>query len=301
MLMKFSRLLIIAVLGYFTALNGQTFKNFGDNDWDDWDDDIFDWYGDSRPLIEVNYGLGKLEHDNFGEGRFGDIGSFELKLGYSEIDTEYEDYLIELDSRYIFASKIDNKIRSDNDLEDFQYKSESFRLGFGNRQGYGYKFGPAAVIPYNQGAILWNKFNKLERNKPLAPGFIELDNPDAVADRYGDAFRFASLAEAGAKFEIASMIALNVSYEGTVIYPRHKFWKWLGSFVIEHSGYAALGEFAEEIMDRVPAAGPIMNIILRSGYQYAFYLLKKEKMNWPFNTEAPLAYEQFKFGITLTF
>jgi hypothetical protein len=301
MLTKLIRLIIFMTLSFATVINAQSLQRFGDHDWDDWDDDMFDWYGDSRPMIEINYGLGKLEHDNFSKGRFGDIGSFELKLGYSEIDTHYEDYLIELDSRYIFGGKVDNKLRSNYDLKDFQYMSESFRFGFGNRQGYGYKFGPAAFIPYNQSALLWNKFNKLERNKPLAPGFIEKDNPDIIADRYGDAFRFSSLSEAGAKFEIANMFAFNVSYEGTVIYPRVKVWKWLGSYIIEQSGYAALGEFVEEIMDRVPAAGPIMNVLLRGGYQYAFYLLKKEKMNWPFDTEAPLAYEQFKFGVTLTF
>lgn len=301
MLSKVSRILIVALFCYASTLTAQSNNNYGDNDWDNWDDDMFDWYGDSRPMIEVNYGLGKLEHDNFTEGRFGDIGSFELKLGYSEINEHHEDYIVELDSRYIFAGKIDNKLRSDIDLKDFQYVSESFRLGFGNRQGYGYKFGPVAVIPYNQSALLWNKFNRLKRNEPVAAGFIDTTDPIDVANRYGDAFRFASLSEAGAKFEVANMIALNVSYEGTVVYPRFKTWKWLGSYVIEQSGYAALGEFVEEIMDRVPAAGPIMNVLLRGGYQYAFYLLKKEKMNWPFETEAPLAYEQFKFGITLTF
>jgi hypothetical protein len=301
MLTKVFRILIFSTFCLTSILTAQSSNRYGDSDWDDWDDEMLDWYGDSRPMIELNYGLGKLEHDNFGEGRFGDIGSFELKLGYSEIDTHYEDYLLELDSRYIFAGKIDNKIRSDNELQDHQYISESFRIGIGNRQGYGYKFGPAALIPYNQSALLWNKFNKLERNKPVPPGFIDLTDPQEVVDRYGDSFRFSSLSEAGAKFEIANMFAFNVSYEGTVIYPRVKVWKWLGSYVIEQSGYAALGEFVEEIMDRVPAAGPIMNVLLRGGYQYAFYLLKKEKMNWPFETEAPLSYEQFKFGITLTF
>jgi hypothetical protein len=40
---------------------------------------------------------------------------------------------------------------------------------------------------------------------------------------------------------------------------------------------------------------------LKGAYQYAFYTLTKDKMNWPFNTESPLTYENFKFGVTLTF
>jgi hypothetical protein len=31
------------------------------------------------------------------------------------------------------------------------------------------------------------------------------------------------------------------------------------------------------------------------------YQLRQEKMNWPFNTAPPLAYDQFKFGVTFVF
>jgi hypothetical protein len=54
-------------------------------------------------------------------------------------------------------------------------------------------------------------------------------------------------------------------------------------------------------MDSSPVAGPIMNFLLKGGYSYAFYKLKSEKMNWPFNTETPLTYETIKFGLTFSF
>ncbi len=299
MLSRTFKFLLIILIIFSGVLSAQSYR-FG-NDWDDWDDDVFDWYGDSRPMIEVNYGLGKLSHKGFADGRFADIGSIELKLGYSEIDTHYEDYLIELDSRYIFGSRISDVLRSDYTPEDFQYTSELYRFGFGKREGYGYKFGPVSLIPYTQGALTWSKFNSLKRNQALPAGFTELNSVQPVADRYGNAFRFGSLAEAGVMLQAANMIGFNVSYEGSVMYPRLLVWKWMGSVILEHAGYAAIGEFVEEIMDRVPAAGPVMNVLLRGGFQYAFFQLRKDKMNWPFDTESPLTYEQVKFSVTLTF
>lgn len=300
MLLKVFKNLIL-LLFFLTTISSAQSHDKWDNDWDDWDDDVFDWYGDSRPMIEFNYGLGTLTHKKYDDGRFADIGSLELKLGYTELDTHFEDYLIELDSRYIFGSKISDLLRSDYTPENFQYISELYRFGFGKREGYGYNFGPVSLIPYTQGAVTWSKFNKLERSEPLLPGYIEIDSVEPVADRYGTAFRFGTLAEAGVMLQVVNMVAFNVSYEGSVIYPRLKVWKWLGSAAIEHAGYAAIGEFVEEIMDRVPAAGPVMNVLLRGGFQYAFFHLKKDKMNWPFDTESPLTYEQVKFSVTLTF
>ncbi|MBN1302121.1 MAG: hypothetical protein JW995_12980 [Melioribacteraceae bacterium] len=295
--LKKSFMILILILLSFSLLIAQGKKK--SRGWDDWDDDFFEWYGESRPMIEFNYGTGILIHKSY-EDSFADIGSIELKLGYSEIDSDYDDLILDLDSRYIFGSKISNTLRSENSPGEHQFASELYRFGFGNRKGYGFKIGPVAFIPYNQTAVQWSKFNRLEPVNTNSPASL-IKGPQKIADYYGNSIRFGSLSEVGAKLEIASMIAFNLSYEGSVIYPRVLFWKWLGSFAIEHSGYHALGEFIEEIMDRVPAAGPIMNVALRGAYQYVFFLLKKDNMNWPFDTAKPLAYEQFKLGITLTF
>jgi hypothetical protein len=126
-------------------------------------------------------------------------------------------------------------------------------------------------------------------------------NDREILNRYDKEFRFGTLVEGGVRFEAGQAVSLNVGYEAAVIFPRHLFWKHLGSFVIEESGKGALEYFIERVMDSSPAAAPIINVILKSAYSYAFYALKKDNMNWPFNTETPLTYETFKFGVTFVF
>lgn len=304
----FKKLLFLILTFFFisSAVLAQNYAKMNPNDWDDWDDDFFEWDDFHRPMIEFNYGFGEPKHKNF-SADFAKTGLLELKLGYSNIYEEYGDYIVELKDKYFFGSKLANQLHSDEALSG-EVTSELFRFGFGRREGFGYAFGAAAIIPYTQGAIVWSKLNKVSPDYEKfitdpASSFIDLDKKKDVEiiNRYLGDFRFGTLAEGGVRFEVAGIIALNAGYEAAVIFPRHKVWKHLGSLALEGMGYWALDKFTKEIMDRVPAAGPIMNFILKNGFAYGFYLLKKDKMNWPFDTETPLTYETFKVGVTLTF
>lgn len=296
-------LLILSCLVFgFTSISAQRSYNYG-NDWDDWDwdDDFDEWFDFSRPLIEFNYGFGEPKHDQF-ISKFAQTGLMEIKLGYSSIDSEYRDLIVDINERYFFGSKVSDKLHSDN-AQSNEISTELYRFGFGRREGYGYVIGPTALIPYFQTAFVWSKLNNVAGDFPKT-GVLLFDgksNDERIVERYLGNFRFGTLAEGGAKFEIAGVASLNASYEASVIFPRHLVWKHLGSMIIEAAGIWALDEFVDEIMDRSPAAGPIVNFLLKNGFTYGFYLLKKENMNWPFETEAPLTYETFKVGMTFTF
>ncbi|HSP87628.1 MAG TPA: hypothetical protein VLN45_05810, partial [Ignavibacteriaceae bacterium] len=66
-------------------------------------------------------------------------------------------------------------------------------------------------------------------------------------------------------------------------------------------GHWALDSFVDEIMDSSPYAAPIVGFVLKCALSYGVYELRQDKMNWPFKSAAPLAYDQFKFGMTFTF
>ena len=122
-----------------------------------------------------------------------------------------------------------------------------------------------------------------------------------ILDRYDGAFRFGTASEGGVRIEIANTVSLDAGFEASVIFPRHLFWKQLISFAIESGGQGAVDFFVDEVMDNSPAAGPIVNFVLKNALSYGFYLLKKDSMNWPFETEKPLTYETFKMGVSFTF
>lgn len=268
------------------------------NDWD-WDDNWRDWRH-GKPFIELNYGFGKPDHDKL-SNNFADIGLIELKLGYASFNNYSNETIVEFNERYAFASRLATDLKSESSTNN-KYESDLWRFGFGRRSGYGYNFNSVKILPYTQHAAVWSK---LEMENPpngiLDDILFGEDSDSQILNRFDGEFRFGTLSEGGIRLEAASFISFNAGYEAAVIFPRHMVWKHLGSFIIETAGLEALDKFVDEVIDSSPYAGPIVNFLLKNGYSYAFYLLKKEKMNWPFNTEAPLTYETFKIGVTFTF
>ena len=122
-----------------------------------------------------------------------------------------------------------------------------------------------------------------------------------IRDRYNESFRFGTSNEAGIRIKPIENLILDAAYERSVVFERHLFWKWAGSAIIETAAQGLIDGFINEVFESSPAAGPIVNFLLKNGLAYGLYELRQEKMNWPFNSEAPLSYDQFKFGVTVVF
>jgi len=54
-------------------------------------------------------------------------------------------------------------------------------------------------------------------------------------------------------------------------------------------------------MDASPTAVPVVHFLLKNGLSYGVYQLRKEKMNYPFDSEAPIVNDTFKVGVTFIF
>ena len=250
------------------------------------------WRGDFRPYGEVIYGYVTPKHLNF-SGNFGNLGSYDLHLGYGEVKT-YRGVISSIDQRYLFGTiaSEDYNIVSENATDDI--KPEFTRFGIGNRLGFGYKLGVIELLPYNQMQYVWSKIET-----PRTDVITEEDN--YILDRYEGTFRFGQSAEAGVSIVLSRKLAVSAGYEFAVVYPRHIFWPWLGSAIIQSTALGMVSVFSEDIVDTSPLFGPLMYFLLKNGVAYAFYQGQQEKMNWPFNSETPLTFETFRLGASILF
>jgi len=293
--------LIILLVIFSVKLFAQDDEYKRDRWRDRWENKWDMWNEDQRPFLEFNYGFGEPKHKKLNSD-FSETGLVEFKIGYSELEIYESDYILELDEKYLFASNISPDLKSgENNITGFD--ADAWRFGFGNRSSYGYKLGEISILPYSQSDFTWTK---IDVNNLPDVTILPFPLPAVVEDaeilgRYNGTFRFGNSNSAGIKIEISEFIGLNAEYETAVVYPRHLFWKQTGSFLIEQAGLQAVDYFVDEIMDRSPAAAPIVNFILRNSLSYAFYTLKRDDMNWPFKTETPLTYETVKFGLSFAF
>ncbi len=256
---------------------------------------VRDFWLHSRTLVEFTYGIGKPDQ-NYIENDLASVGNWELKVGRSEIN-KFNIKNVELNERYLFISSI-NSSYAINDAAENEITTKSIRFGVGSTDGFGYEASFASIIPYVSQAFTWTKLQDYSDFLKDDGSAASMNDSD-ILNRYWKSYRFGDRALYGIKADILSTVQLNLNYETAVVYPRHLFWNWAGSFIISQVGYNALGYSLDKFVDDNNIIGPIINTLARAGYLYGYYLLRKDNMNWPFSTEAPLRYEMFNFGVSL--
>lgn len=113
--------------------------------------------------------------------------------------------------------------------------------------------------------------------------------------------RFGSTMAPTIEWKLGSTLSLRASYSWTQVLPRHMFWYWAGSELIEGVADGIAGAVIKSFGRSSTASLPVMNFILRNAVAYGFKELRREKMNWPFNTVAPLNITSWNVGLAVTF
>ena len=264
------------------------------------DENVLDFIYKSRPMIEVSYGYGFPANKNI-LGDFANVGSWDVKLGKSE-QKNFNNILVDLNERYIFGSYLSSSTQTISETDN-KILTDAYRFGFGSRDGVGFGGSGFSIVPYVSQDFVWTQLSDFE--DPCAQEGVRCPALDSeVLDDYLGTFRFGDKSTYGMKVELASMIQLSANYETSVVYRRHLFWYWSGSYIVSQVGYNILGYFTDDIVDSSPVLGSIFNFALKAGYLYGYYFLRQENMNWPFNmsgNEAPLTYETVNIGFTFLF
>src|SRR3972149_7139917 len=261
----------------------------------DWGKETMDFGLKGSPTISFNYGQSRINLENF-SGDFSNTNYPELKLGYTDIrHSKYSDDLLRYRFNHLFLGNFFTKVKSNNSVNQ-SIHTDMWRFGFGWALGYGYNLGNSSILPYHSTSLAWSRvqIDDTPINQPVP---TQLNDDRYILDLYDQAFRFGTGAEAGIRFKIIPLISLDVSYERSIIFERHLFWKWAGSGIIEMASQGMLDHFLGKIGKSSPLALPIVSVILKSALSYGIYELRQEKMNWPFKSAAPLSYDQFKVGV----
>jgi len=247
-----------------------------------------------KPYIELNNGTSQLSLDGFGS-KFSNGGLVELKLGSAtQYKSRYSKDVLKYMNSYVFLSKISSSLDyRTNSAGTLPY--DIWRFGAGKKEGYGVKIGSMSITPYTSSSLVWTHLDM--KNFPDE----SMLNDNAALAKFNKNVRFGTQSEGGVIINVLPMVSLEAKYERSAIFPRTLFWKYAGSAIIEEGGMQLVDNFVSRVLRNEPLAGAIVNFVLKNAYSYGIYELRKDKMNWPFDTEAPLMHESFKFGLSFTF
>jgi len=321
--MKIGRILIaaaIAVVFLMTRTSASTsgadtvyhiHEGKNDNIWenyDKWGDDKLNYGIFDRPMIEVFWGSAKETiHPNAFKENFLDNGNIELRLGESSkrrmVRSPGKTHnIIKQKDSYIFLGNIKSSYSPTKQSKEHLLETSSWRLGIGATSGLGYKMGDAAdIVLYHTSALVWTKTDFLDKPNPNGLSVNDYQKDWDVINTIGNQIRFGTLFEGGVKFQFADFIGVKLGYERSVVFPRHMFWYWVESEIVEGIGQGLIDQFTDPFVRMSPSAAPIVTFLLKNGLSYAMYELRNKHMNWPVNTIAPFAIESFKIGVNFTF
>lgn len=304
-MLKFNLLILLTLMfcSFSSFAQQDTTKTDDDwdwhwDEWDDWDDWTVDFgFNKSHPAISFHYGFAEMSRTDI-QSQFVDPNLWELKLGYIKNRNAWNtENIIKHTYNYLYLSNESNKLAGKEPVGT-EIESDMWRFGAAWSSGYGYKLGEnSSIIPYYTYSINWSN---IDFTYPDVLTFAP--DPDVeILNLYDESFRFGTSSEGGVRFQIIDNLMLDAGYERSIVFQRHLFWKWAGSALIEAGAQGLLDGFISKIFRSSPAAGPIVNFVLKNALAYGIYELRQDEMNWPFPSEPPIAYDQFKVGVTFVF
>jgi hypothetical protein len=267
-------------------------KNVVDeDDFEVFDGDVYsEMFNVIHPTITLTGGLASVDRDKLVDDAVAAPMPWSIDLGMSRRHAKDEGVFLEkATSVFVTWDKAP-------DPTDEKWTFDMWHFGIESNQSYGYSFGSSgAGISFGaaNSRLHWTSFAD-PTGQPAA------GDPQPINDFYGN-LRFGESNSAPIDIEFTKGFALRVSPEWQQIYPRHVFWYWAGSQVIESAASGALSSFVKFIGRRSPSALPIVHFILQNGLAYGFKALRANEMYWPITSEAPMNIYTLNLGVSFKF
>ncbi len=243
------------------------------------------------PTMEFLYGKTQSTLEN-SFPKLADNFNFEARLGMTTTKViANSDYIVRYDFNYASLNHVNSSLgKVDPDLGDIGTKS--WRVTLSGNQGYGWKIGKeSAVILYHGNGLAWNWVDFTDTLQSFAP----------TANTFGEGTRFGQQYEGGIKIKVFKNLTIGAGYETNQIYPRFLFWKWAGSSLVESSGHGLADWFIGKVKKSSPAIVPVVDFVLHNAISFGIYELRKNDMNWPFETADPLVQNNFRVSMGFNF
>jgi len=253
-----------------------------------------------KPFLDVYYGNAQLSRQGM-SGEISNTDIYGIAIGVKkEKEHKESDEVIIQDKNGISLT-----LGSAQDLQQsdslFQGVSltntnalDFWSLGFINGMGYGYQWGSSTLMLTVEDNTSWTSINP--RTYSLMQGPADWQN---IMD-FDGTMRLSSSMTSSLEFRVSNTVSLTGGYTWNQVMPRHLFWYWMGSEIIEGLAGNAVDRLIENFTEMSPKSQPVMHFVLKSAVLYGMKEMRRKYMNWPFETASPLNITYWNIGVGLT-
>jgi hypothetical protein len=253
-----------------------------------------------KPYLDVFYGNAEITREGMkGEISNADVFGISIGLKKEKPHTEASDIIVQDKNGLSLSIGAAKDLQQSDSLFQGIALTNANALDFWslstiNGTGYGHAWGSTTLMLTVEDNASWNSFNPRSFTLPLDP----VDN-QYILDMDGT-MRFGSSMTSSIECRIANTISLTGGYTWNQVLPRHMFWYWLGSEVIEGLAGAVVDRMIENFADVSPKSVPVMHFVLKNALLYGVKVLRTPKMNMPFDTVSPMNITYWNIGVGLT-
>jgi hypothetical protein len=253
-----------------------------------------------KPFLDVYYGKAQLSRQGM-SGEISNTDIYGIGIGVKkEKEHKESDEVIIQDKNGISLT-----LGSAQDLQQsdslFQGVSltntnalDFWSLGFINGMGYGYQWGSSTLMLTVEDNTSWTSINP--RTYSLMQGPADWQK---IMD-FDGTMRLSSSMTSSLEFRVSNTVSLTGGYTWNQVMPRHLFWYWMGSEIIEGLAGNAVDRLIENFTEMSPKSQPVMHFVLKSAVLYGMKEMRRKYMNWPFETASPLNITYWNIGVGLT-
>lgn len=253
-----------------------------------------------KPYLDVYYGKAQLSRQGM-TGEISNTDIYGIAIGVKkEKEHKESDEVIIQDKNGISLTLGEAKNLQQGDSL-FQGVSltktnalDFWSLGFINGMGYGYQWGSSTLMLTVEDNISWTSINP--RTYSLMQGPADWQN---IMD-FDGTMRLSSSMTSSLEFRVSNTLSLTGGYTWNQVMPRHLFWYWMGSEIIEGLAGNAVDRLIENFTEMSPKSQPVMHFVLKSAVLYGMKEMRRKYMNWPFETASPLNITYWNIGVGLT-
>lgn len=253
-----------------------------------------------KPFLDVYYGNAQLSRQGM-SGELSNTDILGIAIGVKkEKEHKESDEVIIQDKNGVSLTlgSAQNLQNSDSLYQGVSLTNTNaldfWSLGFINGTGYGYQWGSSTLMLTVEDNTSWTSINP--RTYSLMQGPADWQN---IMD-FDGTMRLSSSMTSSLEFRVSNTISLTGGYTWNQVMPRHLFWYWMGSEIIEGLAGNAVDRLIENFTEMSPKSQPVMHFVLKSAVLYGMKEMRRKYMNWPFETASPLNITYWNIGVGLT-
>jgi len=253
-----------------------------------------------KPFLDVYYGNAQLSRQGM-SGELSNTDILGIAIGVKkEKEHKESDEVIIQDKNGVSLTlgSAQNLQNSDSLYQGVSLTNTNaldfWSLGFINGTGYGYQWGSSTLMLTVEDNTSWTSINP--RTYSLMQGPADWQN---IID-FDGTMRLSSSMTSSLEFRVSNTVSLTGGYTWNQVMPRHLFWYWMGSEIIEGLAGNAVDRLIENFTEMSPKSQPVMHFVLKSAVLYGMKEMRRKYMNWPFETVSPMNITYWNIGVGLT-